>query len=183
MLLVCMMVWGARANQRHTVVTTANQECASDLCICTCVCVLTAVVHADKSGQTKTDTFILTSEAGERLCTTCASGCAATISLIHTLCLSVCLYMYVRVSWCLYIQCWGAIHVQQVFDVSSNSCHIHSYVHTLTHIQHFHSSTALCKKPRETHSSDESPSKMPDGRVDNLLLFKWRSLFRGGTES
>ena len=63
---------------------------------------------------------------------------------------SVCLYMYVRVSWCLYIQCWGAIHVQQAFDVRSNSCHIHSYVHTLTHIQHFHSSTALCTKPQET---------------------------------
>jgi hypothetical protein len=42
---------------------------------------------------------------GVRVCTTCASVCAATISLIHPLCLSVCLYMYVRVSWCLYIQC------------------------------------------------------------------------------
>jgi hypothetical protein len=40
--------------------------------------------------------------------------------------------------------------VQQAFDVRSNSCHIHSYVHTLTHIQHLHSSTVLCKHPRET---------------------------------
>jgi hypothetical protein len=42
---------------------------------------------------------------GARVCTTCVSVCAATISLIHPLCLSVCLYMYVRVSSCLYIQC------------------------------------------------------------------------------
>ena len=42
------------------------------------------------------------------------------------------------------------MHVQQAFDVRSNSCHIHSYVHTLTHIQHLHSSTALCKQPRGT---------------------------------
>jgi hypothetical protein len=37
---------------------------------------------------------------GVRVRTTCASVCAATISLIHPLCLSVCLYMYVRLSWC-----------------------------------------------------------------------------------
>jgi hypothetical protein len=40
--------------------------------------------------------------------------------------------------------------VQQAFDVRSNTCHIHSYVHTLTHIQDFQSSTVLCKQPRET---------------------------------
>ena len=64
--------------------------------------------------------------------------------------------VYVRVSWCLYVQFWGAIHVQQAFDVRSNTCHIHAYVHTRTHIQHFHSSTALCKKPRETHTLTEA---------------------------
>jgi len=90
---------------------------------------------------------------------TCASVCAATISRIHPLCLSVCLNMYVRVSWCLYIQCWGAIHVQQAFDVRSNSCHIHSYVHTLTQTQHFHSSTVLCKQqPKRKRDKVLTPS-------------------------
>jgi hypothetical protein len=89
---------------------------------------------------------------GVYMCTTCASVCAATISLIHPLCLSVCLYMFVRVFWCLYIQSWGPIHVQQASDVRSNSCHIPSYIHTLTHIEHLQSSTALCTQPRETHT-------------------------------
>jgi hypothetical protein len=53
-------------------------------------------------------------------------------------------------------QCWGAMHVQQAFDVRSNSCQIHSYVHTLTHIQHFHSSTVLCKQPQEIHTLTEA---------------------------
>ncbi len=73
-------------------------------------------------------------------------------SLIHPLCLSVCLYMYVRVSSCLYIQSWGAMHVQQAFDVRSNSWQTHSYVHTLSHIQHFQASTVLCQQPRETRT-------------------------------
>jgi hypothetical protein len=64
--------------------------------------------------------------------------------------------MSVRASWCLYVQCWGAIHVQQTFDVRSKSCHIHSYVHTRTHIQQFHSSTVLWKQPRETHALTEA---------------------------
>ncbi len=42
--------------------------------------------------------------------------------------------------------------MQQAFDVRSNSWHMHSYVHTLTHIQHFHASTVLCKQPRETRT-------------------------------
>jgi hypothetical protein len=50
--------------------------------------------------------------------------------------------------------------VQQEFDVSSNSCHIHSYVcqrtHTHTHIQHFHSSTVLCIHPRERRTLTEA---------------------------
>ncbi len=125
-----------------------------------------SVLHAHKSGQTKNryvhthkwsiNTNVFAPNAaqphlkGVRVCTTCASVCAAIISLIHPLCLSVCLYVHVLVSWCLYTQCWGAVHVQQASDDRSNTCHIHSYVHTLTHIQHFHSSTVLCKQPRET---------------------------------
>jgi hypothetical protein len=93
---------------------------------CVRVCVLTAVVHAHKSAQTKTDTVMHISAAyirlrfhrkkrkeisthactctcacmcppqlnhlnGVRVCTTCASVCAATIPLIHPLYLSVCL--------------------------------------------------------------------------------------------
>jgi hypothetical protein len=34
---------------------------------------------------------------GVRVCTSCTSVCAATFSVIHPLCLSVCLYMYIRV--------------------------------------------------------------------------------------
>jgi hypothetical protein len=91
------------------------------------------------------------SRKGVCVYTTCASVCAATTSLIHPLCLSVCLYMYVRVYSCLYIQSWGPIHVKQAFHVRSNSCHIPSYVHTHTHstlsLKH-----ALRKQPRETHT-------------------------------
>jgi hypothetical protein len=46
--------------------------------------------------------------------------------------------------------------VTQELDVRSNSCHIHSYVHILTHIQHFHSSTVLCKQPQETRTLTEA---------------------------
>ena len=38
----------------------------------------------------------------------------------------------------------------------SGHCHIHSYVHTLTHIQRIHSSTVLCKQPRETRTLTEA---------------------------
>ncbi len=101
---------------------------------CARACVLTDVVHAHKSAQTKNryvhthqcsihttvlspkekerdkhacmhmhvcmhvSTAALPHLKGVRVCTTCASVCAATISLIHPLCLSVCLYVYVRVS-------------------------------------------------------------------------------------
>ncbi len=108
---------------------------------CTCMCACMCPPHLNRI-----------SRKGVCVYTTCVSVCAATISLIHPLCLSVCLYMYVRVYSCLYIQSWGDIHVQKASHVRSNSCHIHSYVHTLTHIQHFHSSTALCKQPRETQT-------------------------------
>ena len=47
----------------------------------------------------------------------------------HCVCLSVC----ACTSWCLYLQCWGAIHVQQAFDVRSNSCHIHTHTYTHSH--------------------------------------------------
>jgi uncharacterized membrane protein len=134
-----MHVWGARANQRHTRHHRSSQGCASDLCMCSRVC------GKEISTHSCTCTCACTAAQpylkGVRVCTTCASVCAAIISLIHPLCLSVCLYVHVRVSWCLYTQCWGAIHVQQASDDRSNTCHIHSYVHTLTHIQHFHSRT------------------------------------------
>jgi hypothetical protein len=52
--------------------------------------------------------------------------------------------------------------------------------------QHFHSST-VCQysatRNTNTHWSDESPAKTPDGRADNWLLFKKRYLYRGETES
>ncbi len=102
---------------------------------------------------------------GVRVCTTFASVCAATTSLIHPLCLSVGLYMYVGVHSCLYIQSWGDIHVQQALDVRSNSCHVPSYVHTLSRIQHFHSSTALCKQPQETHTLTEAMKARQKRRV------------------
>jgi hypothetical protein len=107
---------------------------------------------------------------GVRVCTTCASVCAATTSLIRPLCLSVGLYMYVCVSWCFYIQSWGDIHVQQAFHVRSNSCHIPSYVHTLTHIQHWHSTTVLCKQSRETHTLTEvsHTQKRKQGQNKNI---------------
>ncbi len=48
------------------------------------------------------------------------------------------------------------IHVQQAFELTSNSCHIHSFVYTLTHIQNFHSSTVVRKHPRETRTLTEA---------------------------
>jgi hypothetical protein len=128
------------------------------------------------------------------VCTTCASVCAATISLIHPLCLSV--YLYLRwepwhqgdragvhchsgarvfLFWweliffleknekktCTSVSPDACIYNAEVLcmcnkHLMSHSCHIHSYVHTLTHTQHFHSSTVLCKQPRETRTLTEA---------------------------
>jgi hypothetical protein len=42
---------------------------------------------------------------------------------------------------------------------------IYTHTYTLTHIQHFHSSTALCKKPRETHTLTEAMKVQRKRRV------------------
>ena len=107
------------------------------------------------------------------------SVCAATTSLIHPLCLSVCLYMYVRVSWYIHspcstnIWCW----VNQLS---------YTLIRTLTPIQHFHASTVSqysATRNTHTHWRDESSAKTPGDRTDNWLLNKLRFLYRGETES
>ncbi len=53
-LHVCMYVCTkVKANQRHTRVTTISKGCPTDIFMSVCVCVLTDVVHAHKSGQPK----------------------------------------------------------------------------------------------------------------------------------
>ena len=67
-------------------------------------------------------------------------------------CLSVHVHPCVLMLVCTMLRCYPS---KQAFHFRSNSWHIHSYGHTLTHIQHFHSSTALCKQPRGTHALTE----------------------------
>ncbi len=55
--------------------------------------------------------------------------------------------------------------MQQAFDFRSNGCQIHGYVHTLTHIQHFPSSPALCEQPRGTHTLTEAMKDRQKRRV------------------
>jgi hypothetical protein len=64
--------------------------------------------------------------------------------------------------------------VQQAFDARSNSCHIHSYVHTLTHIQHFHSSAVLCQQPRETRTRTQAMKARQKCRLTGPTT-GWRS--------
>ena len=71
---------------------------------------------------------------GVRVCTTCTSVCAATISLIHPLWLSVCLSVHVCPCVLMLVstmlrcyECATSIWCR------SNSCHIHLIRHTRTH--------------------------------------------------
>ncbi len=117
------------------------------------------------------------------VCATCPSVCAATISLIHALCVCVRLYMYVRVSWCLYTQCWGPVQ-QQAFDFCQSAViYIDSRKHNHTHSTLSLKYRTLYVRNVRTHSSFESPAKMPCGRTDNWLPNKLRNLNRGETES
>jgi hypothetical protein len=49
----------------------------------------------------------------------------------------------------------------------------HTYTHSLTHIQHFHSSTALCKQPRETHTLTEAMKARLKSRVAGPTTGCW----------
>jgi hypothetical protein len=62
-----------------------RKEISTHACTCTCACMCPPQL-------TRISRVCL------QACTTCVSLCAATISLIHPLCASVCLYMYVCVS-------------------------------------------------------------------------------------
>ncbi len=53
-MFVCMIYWGARANQRHTRHHRSSRVCEWSLHVCVLECVLTAaVLHANNCGQTK----------------------------------------------------------------------------------------------------------------------------------
>ena len=60
-------------------------------------------------------------------------------------------------------------HTQANLKTQANKCKV------LIENQHFHSTTVSqysATKKTHTHSSDESPSKTPGGRVDSLFLSK-----------
>jgi hypothetical protein len=123
---------------------------------------------------------------GVRLCSTCTSGSAPTILLIPGLTVPV--YLSVHVRPCVLMLVWTMLRSYEATNIwvkqlSYMSCTL--YVHKLTHIPNFNSSTVLSKQARETHThwSDESPAKMSCGRTDNWLLLTSNLLHRGETES
>jgi hypothetical protein len=105
---------------------------------------------------------------GVRVCTTCASVCTATISLIHPLSLSVCLYMYVRA--CIYnaeVLCMCNKHLMLG---QTAVIYTHTYTHPTLSLKPSTLQTATTNK--HTHLSDESPAKMSGGRADNWFPIK-----------
>ncbi len=79
------------------------------LSACVRVCVLTAVVHVHKSWQKKKQirSYAWVKHKSDCVFTEGASVCAVTISLIHPLCLSVCLYMYVLMCVYTMLRCYA----------------------------------------------------------------------------
>jgi hypothetical protein len=189
-----MIVWGATANQRHTRHHRSSRVwlvCEWCLHVSARVCwqLPCMLIQVDKQ---KTDAFIHISETYIILCfhrkkrkeisthaCTCMCACmcpqklnrisrvcAATIPLILPLCLSVCLYMYVRVSWCLYIQCWGAIIESMINKhlMLNQKAVIIVYTHTftLTHIFNTFTKRQYSVNSHEKHA--HAPKRWKSGK-------------------
>jgi hypothetical protein len=177
-MFVCMIVWGARANQRHTRHHRSSRVCEWSLHVRTRVCWQLAcmLIQVDKQ---RTDTFMHIREAyirlcfrrkkrkeistgacmhmhvcmhvptaaqphlkGVRACTTCVSVCVATISLIHPLCLSVCLSVHVRRCVLIFVNamlrcyaCATSIWCQ-VKQLSYTLIRTHTHTHSTLSLKH-----------------------------------------------
>ncbi len=80
--------------------------------------------------------------------------CAASTSLIHPLRLSVCTCTSVCPDACIYNV--EVLSMCNKHVMLGQTAVIYTHTYTLTHIQHFHSSTVLCKQPQETRTLTEA---------------------------
>jgi hypothetical protein len=125
---------------------------------------------------------------GVRVCTTCASVCAATVatSLIHPLCLSlsVCTCTSVCPDACIYNPEVLSMCNKHFMLGQTTVIYPHTYTHNHTHstLSLKHSTLYTSTRNTHTHQSDESPAKTSGGRADNWLLDNERYLYRGETE-
>ncbi len=98
---------------------------------------------------------------GVRVCTTCASVCAATISLIHPLCLSVCLY-------CTSVCPDACIYNPEVLSMCNKHFMLGQtaviYTHTYTHSHTFNTVTQAQHSVNSHEKHTHSPKRWQPGK-------------------
>jgi hypothetical protein len=120
-----------------------TKEISKHACTCTCACMCPLPTAAQPHLK------------GVRVCTTCASVCAATISLIHPLCLSVCT--------CTSVVCPDAcIYNAEVLSMCNKHLTLGQtaviYTHTYTHSHTFNTFTQA-QYPVNIHEKHEHSLK------------------------
>jgi hypothetical protein len=87
---------------------------------------------------------------------------------------SVCLSVHVRPDACIYNAEVLSMCNKHLMLGQTAVLYTHKYTHS-THIQHFHSSTVLCKQPRETLTHTEAMKARQKCRVAGLTTGFWRN--------